>query len=205
MGCNSLVRVYWGEIMKTFFIDNGCTKSYTPMSGWVLVCYKSGCIVDNILSGNVVNHFKNYQRQILLILVCLVVSAVCLILGYHFHNVVVLFLFSSIFGIFIGFLPTPLYEVIFQHLYPVDSGVLAMIIRVLYSSGTLILGIVSQKIVNFFDGGPTIFIVFAVVLLLSFVNSLFLNPNYNRLNNCSNPDIVSLLEESNFLIDSNQK
>ena len=58
MRCNSLVRVFWVEIMKTFFIDNGYTKSYTSMSGWLLVCYKSGCMVGNILSGNVVNHFK---------------------------------------------------------------------------------------------------------------------------------------------------
>ena len=204
-GCNSLVRVYWGEIMKTFFIDNGYTNSYTSMSGWVLVCYKSGCIVGNILSANVVNHFKNYQRQISLILVGLVVSIVCVILGYRFHNIVVLFLFSSTFGIFIGFLPTPLYEIIFQHFYPVDSGVLALMIQALFSLGILLVGIVSRKIVNFFNGGPTILVLSAVVLLFSFINSLFVNPNYNRLNNCSNPDIVALLEESNFLIDSNQK
>ena len=205
MGCNSLVRVYWGEIMKTFFIDNGYTNSYTSMSGWVLVCYKSGCIVGNILSGNVVNHFKNYQQQITLILFCLIVSIVSVLLGYRFRSIVVLFLFSSIFGIFIGFVPTPLYEIIFQHFSPIDSGVLALMIQTLYSSGTLISGIVSRKIVNFFNGGPTILVLSAIVLLMSFINSLFVNPNYNRLNNCSNPDIVSLLEENNFLIDSNQK
>ena len=175
------------------------------MYGWVLVCYKSGCIVGNILSGNVVNHFKNYQQQISLILFCLVVSIVCVLLGYCFHIIVVLFLFSSIFGIFIGFVPTSLYEIIFQHYYPVDSGVLAMMTRALHSLGTLLVEIVSRKIVNFFNGGPTILVLLAIVLLLSFINSLFVNPNYNRLNNCSNPDIVALLEESNFLIDSNQK
>ena len=205
LGCNSLVRVYWGEIMKTYFVDIGYIDSYTSMSGWVLVCYKSGCMVGNILSGNVVNHFKNYHQQISLILACLVVSVVCLLLGYHFHNIVVLFLFSGIFGVYIGFLSTPLYEIIFQHYYPVDSGVLAMMIRVLYSLGTLLVGIVSRKIVNFFNGGPTILVLSAIVLLLSFINSLFVNPNYNRLNNNCNSDIVALLEESSFLVDSNQK
>ena len=205
MGCNSLVRVFWGEIMKTFFIDNGYTKSYTSMSGWVLVCYKSGCMVGNILSGNVVNHFKNYHRQISLISACLVVSIVSVLLGYHFRSIVVLFLFSSIFGVFIGFLPTPLYEIIFQHFYPVDSGVLSMMIRVLYSTGTLIFGVISRNLVTFFNGGSTILIVFAVVLSLSFLNSLFLNPNYNRLNNRSNSAIVSLLEDSSFQGSSDQE
>ena len=200
LGCNSLVRVYWGEIMKTFFINIGFIDSYTSMSGWVLVSFKCGCMVGTILSGNVVNHFKNYHQQISLILACLVVSVVCLILGYHFHNIVVLFLFSGIFGVFIGFLPTPLYEIMFQHFYPVDSGVLALMARVLFSSGALFVGLVSRKIVNFFNGGPTILIFSAVVLLLSFINSLFVNPNYNRLNNISNSDIVSLLEESTFLV-----
>ena len=89
-----------------------------------------------ILSAKLVNQFKNYQKHISIILFCYVLSAVALLLGYYFETVAVVFLFGGAMGICLSSLVTPLYEVVFQHFYPADSGFISIIIRILSSLGS---------------------------------------------------------------------
>jgi len=123
-GSKIMVRVYLGEVLRKFFIELGYESSYNSMCGLVMVCFEAGDIIGCILSGKIVDHFKNYHQQVSIALACSVISVVSVLLGYYFGNSLVVFVFHFMFGIGIGYITTPLYEIVFQHFFPADSGVL---------------------------------------------------------------------------------
>ena len=195
VGINTIVKVLMGQILRNLFIYLGYVESYTSMSGFVLICIECGCIVGGSISAKLVNRFKNYHKQISMSLFSFVLSAVALLLGYYFKILVIVFIFSVLFGIFLCSLITPLYEVVFQQFYPADSGILSIIIRILYSLGSMCLGIIGRQIFNFFNEGISVLIFIVILLVLSFIVSLFLKPSYNRLAARYNPEIALLYDD----------
>ena len=200
-GCTTIGKVLMAEVFRKFFLELGFTNSYNSMSGSVLVCYESGSVLGSILSGKIVDNFKNYHQQVSIILACSVISVVSLLLGYHFGNSVVVFLFSFMYGISIGYLSTPLYEIVFQHFYPVETGVLSLMIRILYSIAAICFGETSRLIANWFGDGMAVLLYLIAILSISFTISLFLKPNYNRLAANRNSESAMLHEDTPLLTD----
>ena len=199
-GCTTIGKVLMAEVFRKFFLELGFTNSYNSMSGSVLVCYESGSVLGSILSGKIVDNFKNYHQQVSIVLACSVISVVSLLLGYHFGNSFVVFLFNFTYGISIGYLPTPLFEIVFQHFYPVETGVLSLIIRILSSLSGLCFGETSRLIANWFGDGMAVLIYLIAILSISFTISLFLKPNYNRLAANRNSESAMLHEEDTPLL-----
>ena len=178
---NAIIRVFMGEVLRNFFIEWGYKNSYNSMSGLVLMCFEGGYIAGSILSGKFVDHFKNYHQQISIVLGCGVLSTVSLVLGYYFGSVAILFVTHAIFGICVGYLSTPLYETVFQHFYPADSGVLSIMIGTVCSLPTLLFGEIPRLIANLLPRKIAVLIYLIFQQSLSFAISLLLKPNYKRL------------------------
>jgi len=191
--CDTFVKMFMGEILKKLFIKIGDESSYNSFSSLMLVCYEVGGIIGSILSGKIVDNFKNYHHQISVILAICLMSMISILLGYYFNSVVVLYVFYFSFGTCLGYLPTPSYEIVFQQFYPIDSGVLALMIRIVYSFINFTLGETPRWISNLLSSGiqVTVGLCMFILLSISFLTSLFLKPSYNRLAVNRNSEVLN--------------
>jgi len=204
-GCSTFLKVFMGEILRKLFIELGYQNKYNALSGLALLCYVIGTILGSVLSGKLVDNFKNYHQQISIALASGTLSMIFILLGYYFNITALVFVFHVIFGICLGYLSTPCYEIIFQHFYPADSGILSLMIRISYSLATLILGESPRLILIWFPGGIAVIVYIIIFYLLSFVMSLFLKPNYNRLAANNNSEISTRAEEEAPLLSDSIK
>ena len=181
VGCNVVIKIYMGEVLRWLYLDLGYLETADVMAGYNLVLLQVGSILGDLLSGVVVNHIKNYQLIIVFDLVLYLISTISFSLGYHFHNIVVLYVFGALIGFHLSFLTTPIYESIFQHLYPIDTGLLAVVIRIEYSSSNLILGVLGRKTFNIFHRYIAVLGFMCILVFMALIVSLFFKPQYNRL------------------------
>ena len=203
-GCNTVAKVFFAELFRKLLIELGYKSSYNSISGLLLMCYECGSIFGSILSGKFVDHFKNYHQQISIVLGCCVLSTTFILLGSFFESIAAVFVFNFTFGMCLGYLPTPSYEIVLQHYYPLDSGVLSIMMRMLFSLIVLCLGEIPRLISNLLPGGMAVYIYMIIIQLLSFFLSLFLKPNYNRLAVSQNShEATSQKEEAPLLKNSN--
>ena len=197
-------KVFMGEILRSFFIDKGYIASYNSMSGWVLICLEIGSIFGSIIIAKLVDRYKNYRKMVIVFALGLLFFQICLLLGYYFGSTAVLFVVNIAIGtcVYCSFLP--LYEIVLQHFYPADSGLLSLMIRIPLSLGSMFAGLAARMILNYFKKSSAVLIFMIILSFLSFITSLFLKPNYNRLNANTNSEVVALNEpQTPLLVDSN--
>ena len=197
-------KVFMGEILRSFFIDKGYITSYDSMSGWVLICLEIGSIFGSIVIAKLVDWHKNYHKMVIVFALGLLFSQICLLLGYYLGSTAVLFVVNIAIGMCVNFLYLPLYEIVLQHFYPADSGLLALMIRIPLSLGSMLVGLAARMILIFFKKSSAVLIFMIVLSFLSFITSLFLKPNYNRLNTNRNSEVAALYKQQTpLLVDSN--
>ena len=180
-GCNVIIKIYMGEALRWLYLDLGYLETADVMAGYNLVLVQVGSILGNLLSGVAVNHIKNYQLIIIIDMACYFMSTISFSLGYYFHNIVVLYVFSTFIGLCHAIFCTPIYESIFQHLYPIDTGLLAVVIRIECAASNLILGVLGRKIFNIFHRYIAVLGFMCILVFMALIVSLFFKPQYNRL------------------------
>ena len=174
------------------------------MSGWVLICLEIGSIFGSIVIAKLVDWYKNYHKMVIVFALGLLFSQICLLLGYYLGSTAVLFVVNIAIGMCVNFLYLPLYEIVLQHFYPADSGLLALMIRIPLSLGSMLVGLAARMILIFFKKSLAVLIFMIVLSFLSFITSLFLKPNYNRLNTNRNSEVAALYKQQTpLLVDSN--
>jgi len=165
--CNAFTRAFMAEVLRELFEELNKNSSYNLLSGLVLMGYEGGCILGSVLSGKVIGRFKNYHQQVSTVLALLLTSMISLILGYYFKSIVVVCVFNFLLGVFVGYLAIPLYEIVFQNFFPMDISILAIMIRILFAFGILLLGETPRIVLNFFPGGISVLIYMSILLTLS--------------------------------------
>ena len=179
-GCNLIQKLFMGEILRKVFIELGHVNNANVMSGYVLVLFEFGCIVGSVVSGKVVDNYKNYRVQVILGLLFCFISMIGILIGYYFVNLIVIYIANTSYGFFITFLVTPIFETVYQHMYPIDTGFLTLILRIQCSFATILIGQISRLWLNLF-GGISVLSLAAVFLFVALIISLFLKPKYSRL------------------------
>ena len=179
-GCNFIQKLLMGEMLRKMFNQLNQSQQANVLSGYVLVLFEVGCIFGSVVSGKVVDRCKNYHVQLMIDLLFCFVSVVGIFLGFHYCNAVLLFVSNTLFGFFITFLVTPVFEIMYQHMYPSDTGFLTLMLRIEGSIGVIVIGQSCRFLLDF-CGRTGVLLFLSSLLLLSFIVSLFVKPSYNRL------------------------
>ena len=180
-GSNFIQKLFMGEILRKVFVFLGHADEANVKSGHVLVLFEVGCIAGSVVTGKVVDHFKNYHTQIVVDLLLCFLTILAILIGYHFHVVAVIYIANTLFGFFISFLVTPIFEIVYQHLYPTDTGFLTLLLRIECSVGIILIGQVCRLLLDLFNG-TVVLTYLSSCLFVALLISLFLKPTYARLN-----------------------
>jgi len=178
--CIVIEKMLMGEIFRSFFTKLGYLSNANAMSGAVLILFEIGAFFGSFLSGKIVDRYKNYQQQIQIALLLTVFVGIANSVSFHFRCVPAVFVCSILYGFLLNIPYVQYFEITFQHMYPLDNALLSVIICLSRSFGTVIITESNRLILNNY-GGIAVFISIIIVLILSFLNSLFLNPKYKRL------------------------
>ena len=183
--CNFIQKLFMGEILRKVFLNFEHPQDADEMSGYVLVLFEVGCIAGSVASGKVVDYNKNYHIQVIIGMTMCFVSMIGILIGYYYSQIVILFVGNTLFGFFVSFLVTPIFEIVYQHLYPTDSGFLTLLLRIECSFVTILIGQVCRLLLDLL-GGIGVLIFVSILLFLAVIVSLFVKPKYGRLHaDCS--------------------
>ena len=176
----SILKVYGGEVFRELFEKLGYMKSSNAHASYVLVVFEIGSIVGSILSGQITNRCKNYHLQISIGIVLCIVSLICVLIGYDLLVLVAVYVFIGMFGVSLMLYFVQMFDIVYQHLFPIDSGVLALVLQMDISVLSLCFTQITRFLMTAF-GNKATFIYMIILFAVSFIVSLFLKPNYARL------------------------
>ena len=179
-GCNFIQKLFMSEILRKIFSRLKHPLQANTLSGYVLVLFELGCILGSVVSGKVVDCCKNYHTQILINLLLCFVSVVGIFFGYIYCNAVLIFISNTLFGFFVTFLVTPIFEIVYQHMFPIDTGFLTLMLRIECSIGIIVISQFCRLLLDLF-GGTGVLAFLSALLFMGFIISLFVKPSYKRL------------------------
>ena len=180
-GCTFIQKMLMGEILRDSYLKFFSPVKANELTGFALVLFEIGCVIGSILSGKVSDYFKNYVLQIASGMFLTFLSGLGIFLGYYFENFATVFVFQTSYGVFSALCVIPLYECLFQHFYPMNTGFIVLITGVQIDVVSTVVGEISRLVYINLSGGAVI-IYMTILFFLSFVLALFLRPNYERLN-----------------------
>ena len=173
-------KAYVGEVLREFFEKLGNSNSANAHSSYVLVAFEIGGVVGSLLSGKITSRYQNYHIQISIGILFCILTLICVFIGYYLLISVVVYVFVGLYGVFLMIYYTPMLDIVYQHFFPEDSGILTAILFMVSSIITLIFTRIIKLFMSVF-GNNALFIYMLIILFFSFIVSLFLKPNYARL------------------------
>ena len=150
------------------------------VSSYLIVGFEIAAIISTFVSGLLTDRIKNY---VLLLRVGVLYCVVCwigLIVGYHFHNTAAIFAANILSGAGSGLLYTPIYELSTQHTYPRKPEFIGSCLIWGYNVIYVVEIELNRLLLDKF-GGLISLIYVAVILCVFLVFTLFLRPEYRRL------------------------
>ena len=116
------------------------------------------------------------------------------------------YILITIFGFFLAAPYNQHFEIVYQHMYPIDPGLLVLMLRLESFVCTIVLTSFTRVLLKKF-GDNSVFVYMQIISILSVLVSVFLKPVYARLK-ASNPDsyqqTLSVAEEETPLITSTE-
>ena len=197
---NYLQKLLMGELVRLVFNVTEHNSKINAMSGYVLICYEIGCFLGGLVSGKVIDYTKKYKIVVAVSMGLYFMSFSALTVGYYFHNIPSVYIFNALLGLFACFSKIPLFDMLLQHTYPKNPGFVSLTTLSVKFFGALILGQASRVLLEF-TNGTAVLIVYCTSAFVAFVVSLFLNPNYKRIQN--DTDDFRSEEETALLCETN--
>ena len=196
---NAIHKAYVGEVLRDFFEKISDFRSSNAHSSYVLVVYEIGCVVGCLLSGKITHRYQNYHIQIAIGILFCILSLICMFIGYYFLIPVVVYIFIGFYGVFSMIYFTQIFDIVYQHFFPMDPRILTVLLYMICSGGGLIFTSLTKVFMSAF-GNDALFIYMIILYSLSFAVSLFLKPNYARLKVGTNCQDVNNIDERESLI-----
>ena len=178
-GINFLQRLIMGEVFRDLFVAQEYGTMINKFSGYVLVVYEFGCILGSVLSARLMDHFKKHK---LILYVALILSAVFiagLAVGQYLGSFASLFIFNAMLGVAICSCHIPIYDIVLQYTYPANPAFVLLLFNSSNEITIIIIGQLSRFILNYISG-IAIFVYIGILILLSLILSIFLQPKYKR-------------------------
>ena len=192
-------KAYVGEVLRVFFEKISDFRSANAHSSYVLMVFEIGQVVGCLLSGEITHRYQNYHFQISIGILFCILSLICMFIGYYFLIPVVVYIFIGFSGVFSMIYFTQTFDIVYQHFFPMDTGILTNLIFMIGSGSGLILTRMTKFFMNAF-GNNSLFIYMIILYSLSFAISLFLKPKYARLKAGTNCQDVNNINERESLI-----
>ena len=199
VGSNYLERILVGEILRDVFIAQKYDSRINEMAGYVLALHEVGGFVGGLVAGKALDYSKRYKKLLLLSLVLNLLMVLCLTLACYFVNVVAVFIFNTLFGFAIAFCIIPLLDLLLQHTYPKNPGIVTLLFLGICTVLVIPIAQVCRVILNYVNG-PAVLACLGVLFLVTVIIAIFLNPSYNRLNaskSKTDEDVALLNKEAN--------
>ena len=196
---NNLQRLLTGQILRDVFIVRDYGSSINAMSGYVLMVYEAGSFFGSLVSGLLLDYLKRHKLILYFGQIATALTVIGLIVGQHYSNVTVIFVFIALFGFTLGLCGTPIYDVVLEHTYPTNPSFVILLFSLQCEILVIIISQISRVILNFING-TAVFIFMVVLIIVSVVLTAFLNPKYRR-KEASNTDRRSM-EEQQLLNDN---
>ena len=195
----AICKAYVGEVLRELFEKISDFESANAHSSYVLVVYEVGCVVGSLLSGKITHRYQNYHIQISIGILFCILSLISVFIGYYFLIPVVVYIAIGFSGVFSMIYFAQTFDIVYQHFFPIDSGILTVLLYMVSSGSGLIFTSMTKLFMSAF-GNDALFIYMIILYSLSFAVSLFLKPNYARLKVGTNCQDVNNIDEREFLI-----
>ena len=196
---NSLQRLLTGQILRDVFIVRSYGSSINAMSGYVLMVYETGSFLGNLVSGLLLDYLKKHKFIMYFGQIATAFTGIGLVMGQHYSNVAVIFVFIALFGFTLNLCYTPIYDVVLEHTYPTNPSFVILLFTAQCEILIIIISQVSRFILSFINE-TAVFIFMVVLIMVCVVLTAFLNPKYKR-KEASNTDRSSK-EEQQLLNDN---
>ena len=197
---NYLQQLLMSELVRHVFKAIKHNSKINAMSGYVLICYEIGCFLGSLISGKVIDYTKKYKVVVAVSVGLYFMSFSALTVGYYFYNIPSVYIFNALLGLFACFSKIPLFDMLLQHTYPKNPGFVSLTTLSVRLIAAVIFGQTSRVLLEFING-TAVLIVYCTFTFVAFVVSLFLNPNYKRIQNDS--DNFRSEEETALLCETN--
>ena len=199
---NNLQRLLMGQILRDVFIVRSYGSSINAMSGYVLMVYEASSFFGNLVSGLLLDYFKIHKLILHFGQIATAFTIIGLVVGQHYSNVAVIFVFIALFGFTLSLCGIPIFDVVLEHTYPINPSFVILLFNTQCEILVVIISQISRFILNFING-TTVFIFMVVLIIMCVVLTAFLNPNYKR-KEASNTDRSST-EEQQLLTDNTEE
>ena len=199
---NNLQRILTGQILRDMFILRSYGSSINAMSGYVLMVYEAGCVFGNLVSGLLLDYLKRHKLLLYFGQIATAFTGIGLVVGKHYNNIAVIFVFIALFGFTLSLSNTPIHDIVLEHTYPTNPSFVILLFNLQCEILIIIISQISRFILNFING-TAVFIFMVVLIMVSIVLTAFLNPKYKR-KEASNTD-RSTMEEQQLLNDNTEE
>ena len=196
---NNLQRLLMGQILRDVLIVRSYGSSINAMSGYVLMVYEVGSFFGNLASGLLLDYLKKHKLILYFGQMGTAFTGIGLVVGQHYSNVVVIFVFIALFGFALCLCYTPIFDMVLEHTYPTNPSFVILLFNTQCEILIIIISQVSRFILNFING-TAVFIFMVVLIMVSVILTAILNPKYKR-KEASNAD-GSSMEEQQLLNDN---
>ena len=196
---NNLQRILTGQILRDVFIVRSYGSSINAMSGYVLMVYEAGNFFGSLVSGLLLDYLKKHKLILYFGQIATAFTIIGLVVGQHYSNVAVIFVFIALFGFTLSFCYASIFDVVLEHTYPTNPSFVILLFNTQCEILVVFISQISRFILNFING-TAVFIFMVVLIMVSVVLTAFLNPKYKR-KEASNTDRSSM-EEQQLLHDN---
>ena len=197
---NYLQKLLMGELVRLVFDVTEHNSKINAMSGYVLICYEIGCFLGGLIGGKVIDHTKKYKIVVAVSMGLYFMSFSALTVGYYFHNIPSVYILNALLGFFACFSKIPLFDMLLQHTYPKKPGFVSLTTLSVRLIAAIVFGQTSRVLLESISG-TAVLTAYCTSIFVAFVVSLFLNPNYKRIQNDS--DDFRSEEETALLCETN--
>ena len=176
---NYLEKVLMGQISREVFTLRQYNSKINQMAGYILVLFEVGCFIGGLTGGKLTD---SENRHKLILYVGITFTLICelgLVIGRHFFNVAVIFVFNTLLGVALCLNYTPLFDIVLQDAYPKNTSLVMLIFNSITQVGVVVVGQLSRLILNF-SNGTVVLGFLSVLLLIILIICILLNPKFKR-------------------------
>ena len=184
-GINFMQKLLMAEILREVFIRNTHASQLNATTGYTLLLYEAGSVFGSIIGGKILDCYKKHTLTALLGISLSTASIMGIILGYYFMVIEVIFVFNTVLGIALAVAHTPLLDMLLQHTYPKNPGMIMVLMFAVMQIPILFISQTSRWILNL-SGGIAVLMYLCAMSLGVLLTIPSIDLSHNRLNasNC---------------------
>ena len=175
-----ILIVMLGDIIRTLGESVQLSIESNRLSGFMMATSSIGSIVGSFAAGKFMDRFKMYSSQASVGIFFIFASSLFTLVGFHFENIVSMFIGQALCGFNVMVAVTALVELVTQHTYPANELFVTLWLTFVQEPFVLVHPVFG-RLFYFWCGDLYVFMYRTVILFVGFLLSLGIDSNYKRL------------------------